>query len=334
MAEGALCWVDAGWAALEQERLWGSCWLLAEHSQRIARVGEFSVFDLGHRSAIIVRGEDLLLRAFVNACPHRGTRLVDGFGRVERLRCPYHAWTYALDGPLVESPGVTPGADVTLLPLPVVERFGFAWIAFSSEVEPIDSFLAPLAADLGGRDFSALCVDQDITVELACNWKLSVEVQTETLHIPAVHPEIADELNWPDARHTQLGPHARIAMEMLTECPGDNVTLYVFPNVHLNLYMGSSALLRHRPAPDSPGRSLVDYLRLAGDAEATCYERRVAALEDEPFGPVLAQDFRMAERLQRGLATGAMTRRLFTQSETVLARMYAELERRLRPGLA
>lgn len=324
-------WTDLGWAAREQEQLWGRSWLLAEHSRRLSRPGDFSVLDIGPRSAFVVRGEDQSLRAFANACPHRGTRLLDDLGCAMRLQCPYHAWTYALDGTLVMAPGVVSTPDVRLVSLPVAERFGFAWVAFSTEAEPIDAFLEPLAEDFERQGVERLAINLEMTIELACNWKLSTEVHTETLHVPWVHPEIARSVDWRHARHTRLGPHARMELDM-TEGPGANVVLYVFPNVHFNFSPSHSFLLRHRPVADRADRTHVDHLVLGRGVSAApvgLAERRWVTPDKAAAGSVLLQDFQMAERLQRGLATGAIAEPLFTEAETPLAWMRAELDRRM-----
>jgi phenylpropionate dioxygenase-like ring-hydroxylating dioxygenase large terminal subunit len=326
---GAARWTDAGWAAREHERLWPRCWLLAEHASRLARPGAFSVFDLGPRSAIIIRGQDGALRAFANACVHRGARLVDGVGCVARLRCPYHAWVYGLDGALAAAPHIAPLPTARLVELAVAERFGFAWVAFSSEVEPIDEFLAPLAGELARRDLGRYAIASDVSLALACNWKLSADVHAEALHVPTLHAEIAHLVDWKGSQVTRLGAHARIDVATRVEGMGDNVLLCVFPNVHLNLYPTRGFLLRHRPATNRADRTIVDHLTLTREAQAAPCTRRRATAEDPVIGPVLAADFRMAERVHRGLATGAIDEPLFTEAEVALVWMLEEIERRL-----
>ena len=110
-------YVDPDFHALEQERIFQRTWLAICPEYRLSRPGDFVVFDEVGLSLVLLRDEVGTVRAFRNACRHRATRLLEGSGRCQEVRCPYHGWTYGLDGRLRHIPAQQgfPGLDPTRL---------------------------------------------------------------------------------------------------------------------------------------------------------------------------------------------------------------------------
>ena len=98
-------YTSSAFAALESERLWPRVWQLACSLDHVANPGDFHEFRIGALSVLVVRGDDLELRAFQNSCRHRGSALCEGTGLgLTEIRCPFHRWTYDLTGALREVP--------------------------------------------------------------------------------------------------------------------------------------------------------------------------------------------------------------------------------------
>jgi phenylpropionate dioxygenase-like ring-hydroxylating dioxygenase large terminal subunit len=97
-------YADPAVARLEQERIFRRAWQYAGHAGEVAEPGSFATARAGDVPVVLVRDADGELRAFLNVCRHRGSELADGAGRARSLRCPYHAWTYGLDGSLRAAP--------------------------------------------------------------------------------------------------------------------------------------------------------------------------------------------------------------------------------------
>lgn len=188
----------------ERRMIFERLWFCAARAADIAGPGAFEVAQVGGESVLIVRGDDGALRAFLNVCRHRGSRLCsEESGRVRRsLRCGYHAWTYALDGRLVAAPNLAKMADIDrdaygLIRVSVREWLGYAWICVADEPP---SFEETVVAEVTGRlgDPTAigryragdLAVGRRISYEVAANWKLIVENFMECYHCATIHPEL------------------------------------------------------------------------------------------------------------------------------------------------
>ncbi len=324
-------WLDPEVLRNEQLQVFGGSWLMACAAARVAAPGAFAVFDLGDSSTILWRDADGVLRAFANACPHRGTRLLEGCGRTPNIVCPYHAFSYGADGGLLVAPHLDVAPTLKLVPQPVEERYGLVWLDFGC-AQTLAEYLEPLDAELQPRDLAGLRLDSEVSVELHCNWKISADVHGEALHVPSLHPEIAAAVDHRGAKITRLAPHARRDVEPRVDDLGTNVLLYIFPNLHLNLHADYALIFRHRPHAADPTRCSFDQIALSSAGGASAHPPqppRSVTLDDAAIGPVTSADLRIAERVQRGLATGQVEPQL-TQPERLLSWMLEEIDRRLR----
>ena len=164
---------------------------------QIPEAGDYFVREIDSESVIVVRGEDGRVRAFHNVCRHRGTRICEAAGGrfSGAIRCPYHAWTYALDGCLLAATSMAAleGFDREDYPLQPVaaavwEGFVFLWLA--GDPEPFETSHAPLIgrfARYGMADLKAL---RRIDYDVRANWKLIFENYSECYHCPSVHPSL------------------------------------------------------------------------------------------------------------------------------------------------
>ena len=194
--------------ALEQERVFESMWFAVARSADIATPGKFETVDVGRESVILVRGRDNQLRAFLNVCRHRGAKLcVDGTGEVKRaLQCPYHAWTYGLDGKLVAAPNLTKMPDIDrtewgLVPVHLREWLGYAWVCLADTPPSFaDTVQGAVAARLGEVEMidhwevDDLSVGRRIVYDVRANWKLIIENFMECYHCATIHPELTEVL--------------------------------------------------------------------------------------------------------------------------------------------
>jgi len=154
-----------------------------------------------------MRGGDGAVRAFYNVCRHRGARLLDaacGKG-LSRVVCPYHAWTYRLDGTLAQVPRMDEGFEresFGLVPVRLGTWAGFIFLNLDAEAEPLETYLADLP-DLARFKMEDLRLGKRIEYEVAANWKLICENYSECYHCPGVHPQlfrISDHI----ARHERV----------------------------------------------------------------------------------------------------------------------------------
>jgi Rieske 2Fe-2S family protein len=197
--------VSAEVFAAERERIFSRSWLLAGHVSQVSTPGGCFVFELGDESVIVVRGQgqeaDVAgqgeVRAFHNHCRHRGSRLcaADATLLGPAIQCPYHAWTYGLDGALRAAPNMkeVPGFDRADYPLHRValESWeGFLFLNLAPQPAPLAASLPGLAGRFGHWRLPELrCVHRTV-YEVAANWKLFFHNYSECYHCPTVHPHL------------------------------------------------------------------------------------------------------------------------------------------------
>ena len=175
-----------------------SVWLFACTVAHIKNPGDYFVFELASNSILIVRGRDNEVRAFWNSCRHRGSKIcLDQRGRVPRLICPYHQWTYGLDGGLLAARSMAEDFDKKdhgLVPVALENIGGLIFICMSDNPPPIDRVKADISEQIAIYDLEKLKVAvQDNLIEDA-NWKLVMENNRECYHCDAGHPELISVL--------------------------------------------------------------------------------------------------------------------------------------------
>jgi nitrite reductase/ring-hydroxylating ferredoxin subunit len=186
---------------LEMERLWSRVWQVAGREEQLPESGDFLEYSIGDQSILVVRTETGVLRAFHNTCLHRGTRLAEGCGHFtdESIRCPYHAWRYALDGRLVEVvdrhefPDLPD--DLHLADVRVDTWGGFVFVNLDADAEPLLDFLDPLPTLLAPYQLERLRFRAYLSTVLPANWKVVVDAFNEGYHVQGTHPQI---LPWTD----------------------------------------------------------------------------------------------------------------------------------------
>jgi Rieske 2Fe-2S family protein len=197
--------------AVEQAGIFGTSWLCAGREADLPAAGDFLTREIGGESVILVRGADDRVRAFYNVCRHRGSRLIDApAGRgLQRILCPYHAWSYRLDGSVSQIPGQaakvpdTSAAKVPdtsesgpdrdglgLIPVHVGTHEGFIFLNLDSAPAPLALQLEDLP-DLTRFRLPELRRGWHRTYEVQANWKLICENYSECYHCPAAHPQLA-----------------------------------------------------------------------------------------------------------------------------------------------
>jgi Rieske 2Fe-2S family protein len=190
---------DGEFYAREQEAIFWDQWFLAGRADRLEGAGAYCVLDVAGESVILIRNQDGL-HAHLNFCRHRGSRLLCGEGNVRgTIRCPYHAWAYALDGRLVASPFVA-AADVPpeahrLHRVAVDEWGGFVFLHCSpAHAEERGATLAKQLGAIPQRlaryPLADLKIVQSLRYTVAANWKVVLENYNECYHCAGVHPEL------------------------------------------------------------------------------------------------------------------------------------------------
>ena len=182
---------------LEHERVFGRSWLLAGHVSQLDRPGAYFVHSLGRESVLVVRDGNGAVRAFHNHCRHRGTRLcAEPAGTLgAAIQCPYHAWTYGLDGALRAAPNMTgvagfDRADYPLHPVALADWQGFLFLNLSPDPQPFAEALPALVGKFEPWRLPELRSAHQTVYEVEANWKLFFHNYSECYHCPNVHPHL------------------------------------------------------------------------------------------------------------------------------------------------
>jgi Rieske 2Fe-2S family protein len=201
-------YTDPAVFAREQEAIFERLWFCAVRTADIGEPGQFLVVEVGRESVLVVRQHDGGLRAFLNVCRHRGSRLcLQESGQVNRtLRCGYHAWSYDLAGRLAAAPNLDMMPDIDLVAYGLIrvvlrEWLGYAWVCLADEPPSFtETVIGAVTERLGDPAtieryrVQDLAVGRRITYDVAANWKLIVENFMECYHCAPIHPELVSVL--------------------------------------------------------------------------------------------------------------------------------------------
>jgi phenylpropionate dioxygenase-like ring-hydroxylating dioxygenase large terminal subunit len=316
----------------EGERIFARAWQYVGHAGQVAEPGSFFASTAGQIPVVVTRARDGELRAFVNVCRHRGHVLASGEGRRETLQCPYHAWTYGLDGALRSAPRSDrePGFELGEISLRAIQVD--AWGPFLFVNPDIDAVpLADALSDVPARlaeiiDVDALEFRFRSEFEIAANWKIACENFLECYHCAVAHPGFTTAVDVsPDAYRleahglasSQLGPLRRNGDSFLTggEIPHSQFH-FVWPNFGINVFPGRPNLSCGPILPLGTERTarFLDYF-FAPDADQAWVDELIAF--DTQIG---REDTGLVENVQRGVRSGVVPDgRLLTESEQLVA---------------
>ncbi|MGB7506715.1 MAG: aromatic ring-hydroxylating dioxygenase subunit alpha [Mycobacterium sp.] len=323
----------------EQEHIFENMWFCAVRSSDLALAGKFKKVQIGRESVLLVRGRDGLLRAFLNVCRHRGAQLcTEAVGEVKRsLRCPYHSWTYGLDGRLTAAPNIgtltdDAGAPIDrsrfgLIPVALTEWLGYAWVCLSDTPPPFDDVMAEATRTLGDPDainrygIGGLDVGHRVVYDVAANWKLIVENFMECYHCSSIHPElvgVVPEFARGVAAQANIGRGAEFGSQVagftidgasgFDRLPGITdeqdrryFAITVKPTVFINLV--PDHVIFHRMYPMAADRTVVecDWL-YTGEVVRSDHD---VSRSVELFHRVNEQDFAACERTQPAMSSRA-----------------------------
>lgn len=315
-------------------------------SARLAEPGSVVAHDGYGIALIVVRGRDNVVRTFYNACQHKGSMLVEDCAvrKIARLTCPYHSWTYGLDGKLLAAARseVFSNFDKTqynLPSLPTREHGGIIWAVLNPDVEPDWSGME----DSFANDMAHLRVAESFVYghkrfELNANWKLVLEPFMESYHVTRLHAtSIGDLFTDMASVCTKLGPHQRkvAGKAQFTpadlDIPGENIhktvthAYQVFPNATLitsPYYISLMVLM-----PTAADRTNVDYYMLLPQAPDNEKAESIASRSYELILKVFGdEDFRAAQITHKGLASGGLKTVTYGGMENTIPTYYDQLE--------
>jgi len=275
-------YTDPDFLALEYERLFPYVWQPACREEEIADPGDYLDYEIGKQSVLVTRQEDGAIKAFHNACRHRGMKLAGGAGCVKEFRCRFHGWRYDLDGTSTfvhcrEEFADRPDEDWNLTPVHVATWGGWVFISMAEEPEPFEEWIEPVASSLEPFRLEDMRFRWRKRTILPANWKTVLDAFIEGYHTPGTHPQTM--------RYTEaLRPSAKPAPpEEFSHAPF--TPSFTFEN-HSRFIFGQR--------PESAER---DAERQARMAQPDVYARTMQYQHLEVHSLVTERDYRAADKL-------------------------------------
>ena len=332
--------------ARERDHIFHRVWYAIGRADQVG-AGDRLVVDVAGESVLVVRDRDGVLHAHANVCRHRGAQLCaeSGPGAKGSITCPYHAFSYSMDGRLISTPNVEPSeldrASMSLWSYAIDEWQGHMFVNLSAEPQPLLEWFAahPEASpqQFAHHEMGSLVTGRRTVSEVAANWKILVENYMECLHCPRVHPELVDVVPFyrsgavvDDRRDdggvallpggTGFSPQGRSRLPLLpTMTPADAEIYYglaLFPNMLLDIT--GTCIIATVMHPRSAGHTTVvsEYL-FAPDAVA---DPAFDPSEIVDFNELVGrQDYEVCEMVQRGVQSRRFTHGVLTEKDALIA---------------
>ena len=354
--------------AQEEEKIFSKHWLLVGHQSQIPVAGDYFVQETLGESLIIARDRSEVVRGFYNVCRHHGTRLCeDPEGHSSTIQCPYHAWTYGLDGRLIGSPHMdeVPGFDrlqYSLHPVNLGLWEGFIFVNLDNGALPLEEWFATLTGKFSHWNLPALKSVKRVEYDVQANWKLMFENYSECYHCPGVHPMLSKVSPYDSAENDLtegpfLGGFMRInkgksltmsgeacalpvagkeqeqeqerEQEKENEQEGKDRVFYysIFPNMLLSMH--PEYVMVHQLRPQSPDRTLIvcDWFFHPGAAARDDFRPEDAI---EFWDITNKQDWHVCELSQKGIASRAYEPGPYSSRESIPAAWDREYLRRMK----
>ncbi len=341
---------DPEFFAAEAARVLRPAWQVVCHVSDIAGAGDWHTLDFLGESILVVRGDNGAIRAFTNVCRHRGSRLVDGAsGCAKKLVCPYHAWTYGLDGRLTGVPGRSdyPGLDLAghgLAPVDCEIWQGFIFVRLAGGGPSVAAMMADYLPEILPYRFAGLRALGRVTLRpRPVNWKNVGDNYSDGLHIPVAHPglkrlfgtsygiearahcdkmwgDIADGSgSWSERAYRRLLP--RVAH---LDDAGQRRWLYfkLWPNVAFDIYPDQVDFMQFLPI--SPTETVIREISYALPDDRR--EMRAARYLNWRINRLVnAEDTALVARVQAGMASESFSQGPLGQSEVCLRAFTAKV---------
>lgn len=293
----------------EIEHLFARQWQYLCHEDQIPEAGDMYTTEIAHNPVLVFRTARGEIRSFFNVCKHRGGPLAIKKGTSTVLQCQYHGWTYRDDGSLRGIPDwnlveLFDEKDFGLDPFEIAVWNGLIFGRVSKEKLELEDLLDGIQERIAPLDPATLPHHSDEVYEIECNWKVYVDNFLEGYHIPIVHPELANLLDYRNYRtetHTHYSlQHSPLQGDsnLYKKEDGEACYYFVFPNMMLNIL--PDRIQVNLVTPLSPTRCKVLFSYFYGEVDARVIREDIAASHE-----IQMEDIEICEAVQRGLGSKA-----------------------------
>ena len=307
------------WAEADLQAILARTWQWICHGEALRSPGNYVAATVAGMPIAVVRDRNGGLRAFYNVCKHRAHELLAGAGTTRNIVCPYHAWTYSLDGNLkaarrADQMESFDKSEVCLDQVQVEEFGGMVYVNLDPDAEPLAEQAGDLAADIArwAPDVAKLTHAKRLTYDVSTNWKNVIDNFLECYHCHIAHKEFVDlvDMNTYEVRthgiwsshFAEAGKHANAAYDVTGASVTTHAVWWLWPNTCLLRYPGSGNFMVFQVVPAGPGRTLETWDFYFETPELAGAEAESVTYVDDVLQP---QDISLLESVQRGMNTPA-----------------------------
>lgn len=313
--------------ARERHAVFGREWLLVGHQDQVAAPGDYVATEIAGFRIFVIRGRDGALKAFHNVCSHRAAPIVDdGAGHCDVLRCRYHRWVYDTDGKLKATPdfGEAPGFDrgrYGLKPIKVAAWRGLVFVNLDLAAGPVEAGLGALVDLVARYPIETYRSVQQVTFDIACNWKTYTDNFVEGYHIPGIHPGLNAAI---DFKGFAVENRSKVVVMSAPQRDGsiyEGVWLWRYPNTTLSVFpggMNTSSIV-----PLDPRRTRLVYNFYFADRSEASAEARRRTIETNC--EIVREDFGICEVAQGNLEAGIYDRGPLSPRQEAGVRYFHEM---------
>lgn len=315
----AAAYTDPSWAQADQEAIIARTWQWVCHIEQLTTPGSYVSTTVAGMPIAVVRGRDGTLRSFYNVCKHRAHELLSGAGTTRRIVCPYHAWTYDLDGQLkgsrrADKMETFDNSQVCLDQVQVEEFGGFVYVNLDPDAAPLAEQAADLAAEIAhwAPDVAALTHAKRLAYRINSNWKNIIDNFLECYHCHVAHKEFVDLVDmdtyevkthgiW-SSHFAAAGTHDNVAYDVSNADVRQHAVWWLWPNTCLLRYPGRSNFMVLHVVPDGPDHTLETWDFFLPNTDIEPAEEQAITYIDTILQQ---QDITIVESVQRGMKTPA-----------------------------
>ncbi|WP_183192523.1 aromatic ring-hydroxylating oxygenase subunit alpha [Brevibacillus fluminis] len=303
--------------AEEREAIFFKNWICVGHQEKVAKPGDYFTTLILDQNILIAKGKDDVIRAFYNVCPHRGHELASGEGNKAIFSCPYHAWTFQLDGKFNNGRAVRQMKDFNeqeacLRPVKLEVFFNFLFINLDPQAVPLRQMMPGLEEEIRGRvpELDRLTLAHRTSYTIKANWKNVVDNYLECHHCVIAHPQLVELVDMSNYRVETFDYHIkqtgtgkqRLGCELAVGEGKDAVETYasywLWPTLALDIMPGEPGLIMMYMIPDGPEQTIEHLEFYYLQKEPTEEGWANIEYQDKILTP---EDIELVESVQRGL---------------------------------
>jgi choline monooxygenase len=320
-------YTDPAFLDAERQRVFCATWQPIGQAASVREPGQYFAAELAGLPLVVTHSRDGRLRAFANVCRHRAAVIAHGQGSANVLKCPYHGWTYTLDGRLHGAPefdGVNDwDREHVCLPEYRLERWGpFLFVNVDGQAPPLAEVMGSIPQEVAGLgcplDQLHFSYRRDYLIN--CNWKVYIDNYLEGYHLPAAHPGLFRELDyaqyrvdtfpWYSSQYAPIRPPRGTEPRQYTPDSADNRALYfwIYPNFMLNVYpdnLSSNIIL---PVGHRQTLTIFEWFTYPEHGTARPVREETIQFSDE----IQQEDIAICESVQKGLESGTYEKGRFS----------------------